>query len=975
MTRREQRVREIGTGLFASLGDTPAIFDRRHWQGRIIEHVLKSESFKVQFLRFVDLLPGLRTDDLVFQLFTEYFALSADLPPILRYGMKRIAQGRIRPEIAASLIRQAVESLAAQFIAGRNPGEALPSLESLRSDGAALSVDLLGEEVLSDSEARRYQERYLELLEFLVPRFITDQGRPGTRNAALDISLKVSSFYSQTDPLNWEGSIEKLKEGLRPVFRLAEAVGASITFDMEHYCHKDLTLALFRDILAEFRGFRHAGIALQAYLRETREDLLGLLDWAEKNGRRIIIRLVKGAYLEHENVVNRQKGWPVPVFREKSRTDRNFEDLTGILLDHAGIAYPAIATHNIRNISHAIAVAEELNLTPGDFEFQTLFGMGEPVRRALAEKGMPVRVYCPVGELIPGMAYLVRRILENTSDESFLRKTFSEERSSGELLDPPGVTQPEPEKPDDEFRNEPVSDFSKAENRQAIRRALAETGRGSGKRYPLYIGDKELFTEPCTQSLNPADPDEVIGTVSVASQAHAEQAVESAREAHGPWRGTAPEKRAGFLFRAAAEMRRRRFALTALEVHEVGKTVAEADADVAEAIDYLEYYGRQMMHIAVPQHLGHYPGEINACCYEPRGIAVVISPWNFPLAIPTGMASAAIVTGNCAILKPSGLSPATAWQLIDIFRAVGLPPGVLQYLSGPGNEVGEYLVAHPGVDLIAFTGSREVGLGIVKTAGDSAPGQTSIKKVIAEMGGKNAIIVDDTADLDEAVKGVMESSLSYQGQKCSACSRLIIFRNVFHEFCGRLTEAMKSIGIGPPERPDTSMGPLISRDAFNKVLRYREQGGKEGRTLLVRESGLGGNYVGPAVFEVGPSSALAQEEIFGPVIAVMQAEDIHEAISLANSTAYALTGGIYSRRPSHIRQAAREFRAGNLYINRRITGALVGRQPFGGWGMSGIGSKAGGPDYLLQFMNPKTISEYTLRKGFAPVRPETDSEA
>jgi RHH-type proline utilization regulon transcriptional repressor/proline dehydrogenase/delta 1-pyrroline-5-carboxylate dehydrogenase len=935
---------------------------------------MNSEPFKVQFLRFVDVLPSLRTDTLVLQLFREYFCQPADLPPILRHGMKRLSDGRVRPPVAATLIRQAVASLAGRFIAGSNPHDALKSLESLSRDGAALSVDLLGEAVVSDIEARRYQERYLELLGFLAPKVIAHQGQHETWDTALDISLKVSSFYSQTDPLNWEGSIEKAKEGLQPVFRLAEALGASITFDMEHYYYKDLTLALFKDILGDFKGFRQAGIALQAYLRDTREDLLGLLDWAEKNDRRIIIRLVKGAYWDHETVANRQKGWPVPVFLEKGETDRNFEDLTGILLGHTAVAYPAIATHNIRSISHALAIAEEFNLSRRDFEFQTLFGMGEPVRIALARKGMPVRVYCPVGELVPGMAYLVRRILENTSGESFLRKSFAEKKSFGELFQPPAPAHPGPTKAVNEFRNEPVTDFSKAEHRQAVRHALAERGRGPAKRYPLYIGDAELFTEEHTQSSNPANPDEVIGIISVASRAHAEQAIEKAGEAHGFWRKTSPENRADFLFRAAAEMRKRRVDLAALETGETGKTIAEADADVAEAIDYLEYYGLQMRDIAQPRYLGRLPGEINAFGYEPRGTAVVISPWNFPLAIPTGMASAAIVTGNCAILKPSGMSPVTAWQLIDIFRSVGLPPGVLQYLPGPGGEVGEYLAAHPGIALIAFTGSREVGLKIVKIAGDTRPGQTSIKKVVAEMGGKNAIIIDDTADLDEAVKGVLESSLGYQGQKCSACSRVIIFRSVFHEFCGRLSEAMKSIEIGPPERPATYMGPLINRDALNKVLGYREEARKEGNAILVREAGLEGNYIGPAIIEVSPEAALAQEEIFGPVVAVMQAGDIHEAIAMANHTAYALTGGIYSRSPAHIQLAGREFRAGNLYINRRITGALVGRQPFGGWGMSGVGSKAGGPDYLLQFMYPKTVSEYTLRKGFAPMPQVTGSE-
>jgi RHH-type proline utilization regulon transcriptional repressor/proline dehydrogenase/delta 1-pyrroline-5-carboxylate dehydrogenase len=333
------------------------------------------------------------------------------------------------------------------------------------------------------------------------------------------------------------------------------------------------------------------------------------------------------------------------------------------------------------------------------------------------------------------------------------------------------------------------------------------------------------------------------------------------------------------------------------------------------------------------------------------------------------MVSAAVVSGNCVIFKPSGLTPVTAWRLVEVFKNAGLPGGVLQYLPGPGEEVGEYLVSHPAIDFIAFTGSKDVGLRIITLAGETHAGQRNVKRVIAEMGGKNAIIVDETADLDEAVKGVLESALVYQGQKCSACSRAVVVGDVFDEFCLRLREAMESIKIGPPEEPGIYMGPVIDKGALGKVERYIEIAKDEGRALLVRRSEGQGYFIGPAVFtEVKPHSRIAQEEIFGPLLAVMRAGDIDEAIGVANSTSYALTGGIFSRSPRNIRKAKAEFRVGNLYINRKITGALVGRQPFGGFGMSGVGAKAGGPDYLLQFMNPKSISENTLRRGFAQIK-------
>ncbi|MFO0754115.1 MAG: proline dehydrogenase family protein [Thermodesulfovibrionales bacterium] len=976
----EEDVRNIAFALFSFLREErPSLFDRRGWKGRITRWAMRDDSFKIQLLRFIDVLPVVKDDTLLLRLFREYFDEVPDTPPLVRRGIERLSRGSAVPRILAAVIRASTQSLARQFIAGAGPHEALGALESLKREGAAVSVDLLGEAVVSDSEAERYGARYRELLAFLAPRIQpripSDQDGHAPLPAAdrLDLSLKISSFYSQIDPLNGEGSVERMKDGLRPLFEQARALGASVTFDMEQYYYKDLTIAVFKSILDEFPGFHDAGIALQAYLTDTREDLAALLGWAKEKGRRFSVRLVKGAYWDYETAIHRQKGWPVPVHRRKDETDRCYEELTRMLLENTSSVYPAFATHNLRSISTVLALAERLEAPRGSFEFQVLFGMGDPVRNALRRMRVrvPVRVYSPVGELIPGMAYLVRRILENTSNESFLRKSFAEGISFEELVRPPHPEEPAPEAKSEEergtaFRNEPETDFSKKINRMKMEDALSTVRNGLGRSYPLLLGSEEIFTVRKILSVNPARPDEVVGVVSSASREEAERAVGEAKAAYASWRRTPPETRAGYLFRAAEEMRARRFALAALEVYETGKPIPEADADVAEAIDYLEYYGRQITELAKPKRLGRYPAEVNEYFFEPRGIGVVLSPWNFPLAIPTGMASAGIVAGNCVILKPSGLSPVVAWQLIEVFRAAGLPTGVLQYLPGPGREVGEHLVEHPGVDCIAFTGSKEVGVRIVSLAGRTRPGQTSIKRVVAEMGGKNAIIVDATADLDEAVRGVLVSALGYQGQKCSACSRVIVLQDVYAEFCGRLKEAMKSIAIGPPEDPATFMGPLIDREALQKVQAYVEKGKEEGNPLLVREAGGEGYYRGPVLLEVSPDSVVAREEIFGPVLSVLKAADVEEALALADSTEYALTGGIFSRSPAVIRRAKEELRAGNLYINRKITGALVGRQPFGGLGMSGVGSKAGGPDYLLQFMNPKTISENTLRKGIAP---------
>ncbi len=971
----DKRIREIGLELYQSANEVPTIFDKGRWMGRLMDHAMKDEEFKLNLFRYIDVLPSLKTDQQIADLLEEYFSGVKAAPFIIRKGLERISGG-IMPFVAARVIKAGVRSLARQFIAGEGGRDALETIGSLWENGFASSVDLLGEEVLGDREAREYIQKYLGMIESLASESgkwrrddILENDVRG-RIPRFDVSCKVTSLYSQLDPLDWEGSVERTKENLKPVIAAARDAQASLCIDMEQYHTKDLIIDIFKRTLAGFGNFPFAGIALQAYLKESRRDLLGLIEWAKAKERRISVRLVKGAYWDYEVVSNRQRGWPVPVFENKDETDDNFEELTRILLENTEFIRPAIATHNIRSISHTIALAEALDLPSNAFEFQMLYGMGEPLRRKLRHMGYRVRVYTPVGELIPGMAYLVRRLLENTSNSSFLRSFFSERRSFDEIIRPPVPRQPDtPGKSSFGFRNEPSADFSKAENRDKMRLALKSVKAHFNGRYPLHVAGEDIFREKEIIALNPADPEVTVGRVSSADRDDAELAVTKARNAFDSWKKVKPADRAGVLFKAAEEMRGRRFELAALEVFEAGKTWKEADGDVTEAIDYLEYYGREMVRLGRTLHPGDYPGEVNDYFYAPKGVGLVISPWNFPLAISTGMVSAALVTGNCVIFKPSSLSPVVGRKLMDAFGNAGLQPGVLQFLPGPGASVGEYLVAHHGVDFIAFTGSKEVGLKIIRLASEVKPGQQSVKKVIAEMGGKNAIIVDETADLDETIKGVLESAFGYQGQKCSACSRVIVIKGIYDEFLTRLQDAVESIRIGPPEDPSTFLGPVIDEAALRKINRYIDIGKKEAAPFFLRQNSGKGFFVGPAIFtEVDPLSALAQEEIFGPVLSVMKARNIDEAIDIANNTAYALTGGIFSRSPLHIRKVRERFKAGNLYINRKITGALVGRQPFGGFGMSGVGSKAGGPDYLLQFMDPGSISENTIRRGFAPLR-------
>ena len=985
----ESRIRQTGSKLYDLMeGESRSIFRKEYWVGKLFEWCMHNEEFKIQMFRFIDVFPYLKNPDSVLRHIQEYFSDPAlNFPSALDWGIKFVSPSWMTSRIIAAGIGSNIRKIARQFVVGKSPQDSLRVLEGLRSKGMAFSIDLLGEAVVSEIEAEEYLGRYLELLDFLSAAQNKWQplgGGPGTldwrHSPKVNLSLKTSAMYSQIYPCAFDHSIERAKERLRPILRKAISAGAFIYLDMEHYGLKNLTLALYRSLMEEpeFRGYPHTGIVIQAYLRESESDLREIIQWATQGDFHFSIRLVKGAYWDQEVILARQNNWPVPVFTNKHETDANFEHLARIILANTSHIKLACASHNVRSISAVAEIAKDMGVDGNYLEFQVLFGMGEPVRTALNKAGMNVRVYCPIGEMIQGMSYLVRRLLENTANESFLRQSFSHKLPISELLRNPveqidEVTPRALEKEDDgaigPYRIEPVFDWSHAEHRSRFAKALERVRGGFPIRVPLQIASIRIDTQARFLSHNPNRTDEIVGIVSSATSRDAESAVVAAKAAFPAWRDTPPGKRAEYLFKAAAAARAKRYDLAAIQVFEVGKTWSEADADVCEAIDYLEYYGREMLRYSRPVVMEHLPGETSHLVYEPRGVAVVIAPWNFPMAISTGMSAAAVVTGNTVVYKPASQSPVTGYMLNTIFEEAGLPKGVFNFLPGPGGEIGDALSAHPEVALIAFTGSKDVGLRIIERAHRTLPGATVIKNVIAEMGGKNAIIVDSDADMDEAIVHTLQSAFGYQGQKCSACSRLIVLEENYGRFLDRLKAAAESLEIGPTEFPQNVLGAVIEEAAREKVLGYCELGRKEAAVLLERSiDAQNGHFVPLAIFTgVSPQSRLAQEEIFGPVLSVIKVKDFNEALQAANSTEYALTGGVLSRSPGNINKARSAFRTGNLYINRGCTGAVVGRHPFGGFKMSGLGTKAGGPDYLLHFMIARNIVENTVRRGFAPI--------
>jgi 1-pyrroline-5-carboxylate dehydrogenase len=508
------------------------------------------------------------------------------------------------------------------------------------------------------------------------------------------------------------------------------------------------------------------------------------------------------------------------------------------------------------------------------------------------------------------------------------------------------------------FRNEPVKSFSDPSDVAAMQAALADVKRSFGTVYPLVIDGRQVETAKTIRSLNPANPDDVVGVTSSASKEQALQAIEAAARAFESWKHRTLPDRAAYLLKAAELLRERRFQYDALLVYEVGKSWVEADGDIAEAIDFLEFYAREALRYAQPQPVVPLQGEKNELVYIPLGVGAVIPPWNFAAAIMVGMTSAAIVCGNTVVLKPSSDAAVIAAWFVELLGEIGVPPGVVNFIPGSGSEIGDLIVSHPQIRFISFTGSKEVGLRINELAAKPQRGQKWIKRVVAEMGGKDSIVVAADADVDAAVEGVAVSAFGFQGQKCSACSRAIVEEKIYDEFVAKLQQRVKTIAVGDPSERASFMGPVVNENALTSIMRYIEKGAAEGRVIAGgTRIGERGYFLEPTVIaDVAPDATIAQEEIFGPVLAVIKARDFDDAMAIANNTEFGLTGSVYTSDEKKIERARDEFFVGNLYFNRKSTGAMVGVHPFGGFNMSGTDSKAGGRDYLLLFMQAKSIS-------------------
>lgn len=975
----------------------PWLPDAAFFDDLLLDFCMRHPHLKAELFRFIDVLPSLPPREVTGHLLEYLGGARDELPLPIRWSFDLTQDSGRFGRIVGRAARGNVLRMARRFIAGSTSAEVISAIRALRKRRLAVTFDALGEAVLTDEEADRYRDQYVSLLRAaskdvgqLPEEALIDRDHDGSKLPRVNVSIKLSALTPVFDPIDPDGVARSVVPRFRAILDTAAEVSAFVHVDMEQWEKKDLTLAIFKDVLGspKYRNSRNVGIVLQAYLRDAEKDLAELAGWARQRGTPVWVRLVKGAYWDSETVLARQHRWPVPVWEEKWETDVCYERASDLLLDNAASLRPAFASHNARSLAHALAAARARGLPERFVEFQALFGMADSLKAALVSLDQRVRVYAPFGELIPGMAYLVRRLLENTSNESFVRHETFEGEPGDELISAPAAPHPprrspaassesskkdhpvkEPENPLSSFENEPLQDFSKTTVRTAMKDAIERVISKLGIVCPLVVDGREIDTAEHIVSSSPSDATRTVATSAAAQLEHVDDAVRAATAGSPSWRAVPPGERAAILLRAAELFGEQRNELAAWVCLEAGKPWRDADADIAEAMDFCRYYAALMRSLAVPERLG-VPGEDNVTFYVPRGPTAVISPWNFPIAILTGMVSAALVSGNTVVMKPAEQTPACGHHVYRIFREAGVPAGALHFLPGLGEVAGARLVAHPDIATIVFTGSRSVGHFIASKAAETSTGRAGIKRVIAEMGGKNAIVVDDDADLDEAVPGVLASAFGYAGQKCSACSRVIVVSRIHDAFVERLAKAAAALVVGSAEDPATSVGPLIDSASVDRLRKYQLAADAQGRVVFQGGIGPGterGYFFPPTIVtDVKASSPLAQEEIFGPLLVVLRADDFGHALAIANGTEYALTGGVYSRSPAHIESARAEFDVGNLYVNRKITGAFVARQPFGGHRHSGTGGKAGGRDYLLSFLTARTVTENTLRRGFAP---------
>jgi RHH-type proline utilization regulon transcriptional repressor/proline dehydrogenase/delta 1-pyrroline-5-carboxylate dehydrogenase len=987
----EQRTQELGREMLERMrAHRPFALSPLWWEERLLNLLMQHELLKQRLFQFIAVLPTLHDPADAARHLREYFvdperagpvshasaeadrdAALAELeggPPRLREWLARRLDferlDSVPARVSAWFARQGARTMARRFIAGANITQAERTIRRLRERRLTFTVDVLGEAALSDREALEYQRIYLDLLTELprraqqwpaVPQVDQAGGRALPR---VNVSVKLTALCPQLDASAPQPSIDVAKERLRPLLRQAAAAGAHLHVDMEHYAIKDLTLDICRELFCEpeFRDCPHLGLVLQAYLKDAERDALEVVDWVRRRGTPIWVRLVKGAYWDTETALHQDRGWPCPVWSQKWQSDACFERCCGILLRNHPHVYTAFGSHNVRSLAHAMALRERFQVPAHAFELQTLFGMGAALQKAAVEMGQRCRVYTPYGDMLPGMAYLIRRLLENTANESFLRQSVDEHAPIAALLADPARAAPaliaqealpedfEHTSPADElddlvihpFRNVPSVDFAREENRRRMQASLASIRAVHDRRCASRVAGESVQGDAWRALSNPSRPAELLARVACAGPATVDRAIRAAEAALPDWQRVTLDERAARLVRAARLLEQRRFQLAATVCAACGRTWRSADADVSKAIDLCRLRARQALRrteLARPAPAGHDSG----------GVTGIISAFSEPISGPVGMIAAALLSGSTVVLKPALAGSLTAEILMDIFAHVDLPRGALNLVLGPGSESGAALAAHPGVRGVAFQGSAVVRRTIERIRAPHAPASTPAGGDGHEFTASNAILVDSDADLDQAVRGVMLSAFACAGQSCMAASRCIVHGAVHDRFVRRLVEASRSLPIGAAEEPQAVVTPLIDAAAGAAVRAHVEEARGHARCALeVDTSRLraesGAQYVGPVILTDAGHARLACAELFGPVLWVLRAREIDEALEWFNACGSMRVGAIYSRSPRHVERARVECLCRKLRVNAGTLEERIDPRDFAGPAAAGFGA-------------------------------------
>ena len=828
-----------------------------------MDWAMSDPDFRVDLFRFIDVLPMLNETEQVSRHVKEYLLKEGrSLPTLLGTAFKAVT---IRPTagIAARTLRKQVGETGARFIIGSDAKTALPSLKKMYKNSIAFSVDLLGEATLSDVEAEEYERRYMDLIDYLADqtaKWPADEMIETDHHGSIprvNVSLKISALAPALDVVDIKGSVERLMKHVLPIFLHAKKKNVFVHMDLEQWDYHHITYELFEQIALhpEIKDWPHIGVVVQGYLKESEQDILNLLELAKRRGNPITIRLVKGAYWDFEVVHALQHGYEIPVYTDKAATDLHYEKMSKLLLENYEHLPPAFASHNLRSLVFCMAQAEELGVPKNAFEFQVLHGMTEPLRNALRSLDYRTRVYAPVGALLPGIAYQVRRLLENTANNSFLRMAYHDGVDINKQL-----SQPEPKTPTSPpkhmkigdmyspFENCEYTDFNAADTLQNFQSAAEKVSCVLPFKVPVVLNGQEKTTDKILKHPCPSDSNRIAAEVSCATLQDVEAAVQSAMNALPDWRSTSLEARAQLLEKWADNMQADRVELAAQQMWEEAKPWREADADVAEAIDFCRYYARQAISELGPRRQGGMMGEDSQLWYEGRGPTVVIAPWNFPLAILCGMAAAALVAGNPVILKPAEQSSGVAYEMYLRMKQAGFPPKSSNSFPASAKKSVPPLST---IRLLPTSPSPAAKMSDCKSfrkLPSPNPKPSQVKRVVCEMGGKNAIIVDDDSDLDEAISGVVYSAFGFAGQKCSACSRVLVLERVYDQFVERLIEATKSHIVTAGHLPECDIPPVIDQDAYNRLQDVIANPGADCKKLYIGQTPQGGWYVPPAIF-------------------------------------------------------------------------------------------------------------------------------